>query len=44
MPNFFMRTRKGGLHPNFWCVIKEYCCEYGGGGLMPDFLCVLENY
>ena len=43
MPNFFMRTRKGGLYPNFWCVIKEYYCECGGGGLCQFYLCVLEN-
>ena len=30
MPEFFMCTRKGGLYPNFWCIIKEYYCEWGG--------------
>ena len=32
MPIFFMRTRKGGLYPNFWCVVKEYYCECGEEG------------
>ena len=43
LPNFFMRTWKGGLYSNFWCVMKEYYCECGGGGAYARFFMRTEK-